>query len=137
MTKLGVDIGGTKLLRLAEDGQTWRVPEYTITGSLDYSHAARSVRYSVTVEPHGKHWLFALDVPTVLPPGSSIRHDLEIRPVRPVDTRATNRFNPRRRAQLSGWVNRGGGITWEREGFAPAEQQTIAQGVAQLVGSGS
>jgi protein-glutamine gamma-glutamyltransferase len=69
------------------DGQTWRVPEYTITGSLDYSRVSRPVRYAVTVEPHGKHWLFALDVPTSLPPGSSIRHDLEIRSVRPVDTR--------------------------------------------------
>ncbi|MDH5264998.1 MAG: DUF3488 and transglutaminase-like domain-containing protein, partial [Betaproteobacteria bacterium] len=69
------------------DGQTWRVPEFTIAGTLDYARAARPVRYAVTVEPHGKHWLFALDVPISLPPGSSIRHDLEIRSVRPVDAR--------------------------------------------------
>lgn len=54
-----------------------------------------------------------------------------------LDTRVTTQLNPRRSAPFSVWVNREGRITWEREGFAPAEQQTIAAGVAELVGSGS
>ena len=69
------------------DGRTWKVPEFTITGSQQYSRAERPVTYTVTVEPHGKHWLFALDVPGTLPPGAGIRHDLQLRSVRPVDTR--------------------------------------------------
>ncbi|MBL0141165.1 MAG: DUF3488 domain-containing transglutaminase family protein [Betaproteobacteria bacterium] len=69
------------------DGRTWKVPEFNITGSQDYSRAERPVRYAVTVEPHGKHWLFSLDIPGTLPPGSGIRQDLQIRSVRPVDTR--------------------------------------------------
>jgi peroxiredoxin len=54
-----------------------------------------------------------------------------------LDTRVTTQLNPRRSAPFSVWVNREGRITWEREGFAPAEQQTIASGIAELVGSGS
>lgn len=53
-----------------------------------------------------------------------------------LDTRVTTQLNPRRSAPFSVWVNREGRITWEREGFAPAEQQTIATGVAELVGTG-
>ena len=45
------------------------------------------MRYAVTVEPHGKHWLFALDVPATRPPFSGVRHDLQLRSVRPVDVR--------------------------------------------------
>ena len=69
------------------DGRTWKVPEFTITGNQEYARAERPVRYAVTVEPHGKHWLFSLDVPGTLPRGSGIRHDLQIRSVRPVDSR--------------------------------------------------
>jgi peroxiredoxin len=50
-----------------------------------------------------------------------------------LDTRVTSQLNPRRSAPFSIWVNRDGRITWEREGFAPAEQQTISDGIAQLV----
>lgn len=50
-----------------------------------------------------------------------------------LDTRVTTQLNPRRSAPFSVWVNRAGRITWEREGFAPAEQQAIADGVARLL----
>lgn len=69
------------------DGRTWRQPEFQPEGRFDYSRAESPVRYTVTVEPHGKHWLFALDVPASRPPGTGLRHDLMLRSVRPVDTR--------------------------------------------------
>lgn len=50
-----------------------------------------------------------------------------------LDTRVTTQLNPRRSAPFSIWVDRGGRITWGREGFAPAEQLTIEQGIARLV----
>lgn len=50
-----------------------------------------------------------------------------------LDTRVTTQLNPRRSAPFSVWVNREGRITWEREGFAPAETQVIEDGVRQLV----
>jgi transglutaminase-like putative cysteine protease len=69
------------------DGRTWKMPEFSPAGRPNYEQAARPVRYAVTVEPHGKHWLFALDVPAGVPPGAGLRHDLQIRSVRPVDAR--------------------------------------------------
>ena len=71
----------------AFDGRSWRMSEYSPAAALDYPKAERPVKYTVTVEPHGKHWLFALDVPGTLPPGVSARHDLQLRSVRPVDAR--------------------------------------------------
>ncbi len=53
-----------------------------------------------------------------------------------LDTRVTTQLNPRRSAPFSVWVNRQGRIEWEREGFAPAERQTIADGIARLVEGG-
>lgn len=52
-----------------------------------------------------------------------------------VDTRVTTQLNPRRAAPFSIWVDRRGRIVREREGFSPAEQGAIAEGVARLVGS--
>ena len=69
------------------DGRSWKVPELGISGSLQYARAERPVHYSVTVEPHGKHWLFSLDVPGTLPRGAGVGYDLQIRSIRPVDTR--------------------------------------------------
>lgn len=71
----------------AFDGRSWRMSEFSPAAALEYPKAERPVKYAVTVEPHGKHWLFALDVPGTLPPGVSARHDLQLRSVRPVDAR--------------------------------------------------
>ena len=51
-----------------------------------------------------------------------------------VDTRVTTQINPRRGAPFSIWIDRSGRIVRESEGFSPAEQNAIAEGVAQLVG---
>ena len=67
------------------DGRTWKVSEFSRAAPLEYSKAEKPVRYAITLEPHGKHWLFALDVPASAPPGSSPRDDLQLRSVRPVD----------------------------------------------------
>jgi thiol-disulfide isomerase/thioredoxin len=51
-----------------------------------------------------------------------------------VVTRVTSQLNPRRSAPFSIWVSRDGRITWEREGFSPAETSTVEAGIADLVG---
>jgi thiol-disulfide isomerase/thioredoxin len=50
-----------------------------------------------------------------------------------LDTRVTGQLNPRRSAPFSIWIGRDGRVVWEREGFALAERELIAQGVADLV----
>jgi transglutaminase-like putative cysteine protease len=55
------------------DGQEWTLLPRMRRGELARS-AGRSIDYTVTLEPHGKLWLFALEHPTSLPrrPGEAI-----------------------------------------------------------------
>jgi protein-glutamine gamma-glutamyltransferase len=69
------------------DGRTWRAGSFDRTGSLEYSRKEKPWNYAVTIEPHGKQWIFALDAPAVPPAGSYALDDLQLRSRRPVDTR--------------------------------------------------
>ena len=69
------------------DGRTWRMPEFQALATGAYGHADKPTRYAITMEPHGKHWVFALDVPGRLPRELSMGHDLQVRSVRPVTAR--------------------------------------------------
>lgn len=66
------------------DGATWRMPQISPAGNLAYSKREKRVTYTVTLEPHNKTWLFALDVPALLPPGAYALGDLQVRDRRPV-----------------------------------------------------
>ena len=60
------------------DGYTWsasRVP-YIIPRVFEPLDAG--LEYTVTVEPHGKRWLFALDLPGKTPPRSAMTSDFQI-----------------------------------------------------------
>ena len=69
------------------DGQTWRMQGSGMMGSLKLARAANPVRYAITLEPHNKTWLFALDVPAAAPNGAYPLVDLQLRSYRPVDQR--------------------------------------------------
>lgn len=68
------------------DGRTWRAPPLVYTRPT-YDTFYDPVMYTVTVEPHGKAWLFALDLPGLLPPRSVTTSDFQIISLRPVTTR--------------------------------------------------
>ncbi len=70
------------------DGVTWSMPQVIpMLARLDYARQARITSYTVTLEPHGKVWLFGLDVPASLPPNAYALTDLELRDRRPVAER--------------------------------------------------
>jgi transglutaminase-like putative cysteine protease len=69
------------------DGTTWSIPQIAPAGNLTYSKREARVSYSVTLEPHNKTWLFALDVPATLPLGAYALGDLQVRDRRPVTER--------------------------------------------------
>jgi transglutaminase-like putative cysteine protease len=69
------------------DGATWSVPRIVPEARPGYSKRERPLRYTVTLEPHHKIWLFALDVPASLPPGAQVHADLLVRDRRPVTER--------------------------------------------------
>ena len=50
-----------------------------------------------------------------------------------LDTRVTSQLNPRRSAPFSIWVSRAGRITWELEGFSPAQHEAVETGIHDLV----
>ncbi len=65
------------------DGRTWFNPNHKktwqqISTRSRYHAGDAAVSYTVTLEPHQQRWLFALDLPAMLPVGSSLSPDYEI-----------------------------------------------------------
>ncbi|NEX60600.1 transglutaminase TgpA family protein [Noviherbaspirillum galbum] len=74
------------------DGHTWTAPPARVIHSeVKVSLRGRETRYEVTLEPHGKPWLFALDLPRMLPylPGnpSIATPELQLLASRPINER--------------------------------------------------
>jgi protein-glutamine gamma-glutamyltransferase len=68
------------------DGRTWHAPR-PMYAQPSYDATYEPVEYTVTVEPHGKSWLFALDLPGKLPPRTLATVDFQMMSVRPVTSR--------------------------------------------------
>ncbi|HYC46061.1 MAG TPA: DUF3488 and transglutaminase-like domain-containing protein [Burkholderiales bacterium] len=68
------------------DGRTWRATR-AVFSEVRYDTTARPVEYTVTVEPHGKPWLFALDLPGKLPPRAVATADFQLISTTPVTSR--------------------------------------------------
>lgn len=61
------------------DGQTWHAgASLTVTG-LEFEALGPRLRYAVTLEPHDRRWLFAIDMPTAVPPGAYLTNDYQMR----------------------------------------------------------
>ncbi len=78
------------------DGRTWTVPRFMYNVPLPESRG-EAISYEVTLEPHNKRWIFALDLPGRVPPGSFIGGDYQLYSSRPVTSRLrydmTSRIN--------------------------------------------
>ena len=68
------------------DGRTWRAPQLSFS-RLTYEARNNPVDYTVTLEPHGKAWLFAIDMPGLLPAQSLVTQDFQLISTRPVSNR--------------------------------------------------
>ena len=63
------------------DGAAWKVAEdQNVPWGDAYARREKPVTYTVTLEPHFKRWLFALDVPakSQIPRGATLRPDLQL-----------------------------------------------------------
>jgi transglutaminase-like putative cysteine protease len=60
------------------DGYTWTAPRVPYPTPRPFEALDNEVAYSVTVEPHGKRWLFALDLPLRTPARASMTSDFQI-----------------------------------------------------------
>jgi len=68
------------------DGQTWSTSRF-IYGSPRFTKTGKPITYQVTLEPHNKRWLFALDLPARAVPHSVTGADFQIRSFSPVNNR--------------------------------------------------
>jgi transglutaminase-like putative cysteine protease len=60
------------------DGYTWTAPQVPFMAPREYQGLGNPVEYTVTVEPHSRRSLFALDLPARAPPHSRISNDFQL-----------------------------------------------------------
>lgn len=87
------------------DGRTWSVPRF-FYNTPRIEARGELVSYEITLEPHNKRWLFALDVPAMIPPLAFISGDLQILSSDPV--------NQRKRYEMQSYVNASFGVVENR-----------------------
>src|SRR6266567_4086535 len=69
------------------DGTTWRVGLPQLRRDMRIGVEGAPVDYEVTLEPHNRNWMFALEMPTVLPPGARVTSDYQVISLTPVRSR--------------------------------------------------
>ncbi len=60
------------------DGRAWTPGITTLTAAPKFTELGQPIDYVVTLEPHNKHWLFALDVPDRLSVPATISYDFQV-----------------------------------------------------------
>ena len=60
------------------DGVRWTAPRLPAPLQHEYLPLGVSINYTVTVEPHSRRWLFALDLPARTPPRSIMTNDFQL-----------------------------------------------------------
>ena len=68
------------------DGRTWTAPR-ALYGTPEFTTNSPPVSYEVTLEPHSKRWLFALDIPGKVPPRAQASADFQLLALEPVNNR--------------------------------------------------
>ena len=60
------------------DGRTWRAGLSLTARSLEVVAIGAPLRYAVTMESHDRNWLFAVDVPLIVPPDAYLTTDYQL-----------------------------------------------------------
>jgi protein-glutamine gamma-glutamyltransferase len=68
----------------AHRGRSWEMYDVLPANRIEYLAESDPINYRVTLQPHNKTWLFALDFPNKLPPESGLLGDYQLRSVTPV-----------------------------------------------------
>ncbi len=69
------------------DGRTWTTTPRAARNQIDLDRSNEPVRYSVTLEPHNRRWLFALDMPGMVPQRAGINADYQLLAQAPITSR--------------------------------------------------
>jgi transglutaminase-like putative cysteine protease len=68
------------------DGRTWSVQFFLYT-ARNIAATGDPVNYEITLEPHNRRWMFALDLPAVVPSGAIVSADYHLYAIQPVNNR--------------------------------------------------
>src|SRR5262249_24072321 len=69
------------------DGTTWRVSLPQLQREMRLDASGAPIDYEVTLEPHNRSWMFALEMPTRLPPTARLTSDYLAISLVPIRTR--------------------------------------------------
>ena len=69
------------------NGKNWLPGKKTSRDFFKYESPEKRVQYTITLEPHNNYWLFALDMPSMLPPKSTGSNDYQVLSRTPVRSR--------------------------------------------------
>jgi transglutaminase-like putative cysteine protease len=69
------------------DGLTWRPADLRSYSRIEFEARGSPYDYEITLEPHDRHWLFALDLAAKVPPGARVTPDHTLLSRRPVRNR--------------------------------------------------
>jgi protein-glutamine gamma-glutamyltransferase len=67
-------------------GKSWQPYNVSMVPKLNYEPQSPPINYRVTLQPHNKQWLFALDLPAITPPDSMLLADFQMRANVPVSS---------------------------------------------------
>ena len=65
------------------DGRSWTVPRF-LYGTPKFMPGSKPINYEVTLEPHNRRWLFALELPGRVPPRAQASSDYQLYALEPV-----------------------------------------------------
>jgi len=68
-----------------QSGRGWRMYGALPVTNFTYTALGPETKYRVTMQPHNKTWLFALDIPSVVPPNAMMLSDYQMRSREPVN----------------------------------------------------
>jgi transglutaminase-like putative cysteine protease len=69
------------------DGRTWSPGRIMRTEAPQFTELGQAIDYVVTLEPHNKNWLFALDMPDKLSVPATLTYDFQILNKEPINAR--------------------------------------------------
>jgi len=67
------------------DGYKWSIGKDIVAYPVDIAHSGSTINYTITIVPHNKPWIFALEMPVTLPPQTLLTHDLQLHAKEPIN----------------------------------------------------
>lgn len=100
------------------DGRTWTTGQSRERGASEIIERGEGIGYQITLEPHNRNWIFALEMPVTIPAETHLSHDQQLL--------NDKRINKRRRFELTSHTDYrlvgGNAIDFERALALPPDQ---------------